>query len=917
MPEELFKLRPDRDLQCYFRRPSAVAALSGASETGFTVSGSWREQFDWAVVEWNRDNTFEHPLLRNLPDGDLRGLTLSYVESRNNCHAMDSDLFPFVDWPFLRIWATDANGERVYKVRLRQYAEPAVGTWSPASAEFVLESLPAPGEYVGIAWLSEHFTYQVLGADTATDVVQQIVLSVNAFSTYMAASQDGNKITLRYLGVSATPGVRETSADSRTGANGNRVAAYAYATGVTGSVWNQESAIFTGGVSPSAWRVTLPFDGLADDSLGVVPMDRVRKIRWTYAAAQQYGVFGRSEFDVRIDEWTVTGTKRGYRVASPESFRVEDNSKQVRYTGAWSEGRGNFSGGTIRSTTSDGASLQVSYEAQAPHELYLGSRLTFNGGSASVVIDGGAAVSISVLAAGDDTLARLPLGHLSTGVHQVTITFHGTPEHAFYFDFLEIAYATATLPTAIPRPTATLATDWDTDHSLALPAERSAWLIRQLGFQGRVNHYVGALVFYELHNPTGAHASRTITLSGTPPVNGIVSLLIGTRTGGVNTTIDHLIHPGSTPENIVQSFAFELNRGATALGATAAGNALIIWARSLGAAGDDFTATMVANLPGLSIDFGDGKFGGGADGLWLTDLAAAPRINRACRDWTRAFLTKCREYGLDAVSAFSTELQHGDTSLVAGIAQRYYGGTPVVVQTPATQTNFSPQSIAYWREVYRDAAQLHVEAGLQPYLQFGEVQWWYFAYGSEGMPFYDAYTKSTFTETYGRDMRLVLSPDDDPASFTQEVAHLANLIGAYTDAIMSFVKATYPTARFEVLYPTDVNQGRINKLVNYPAGAWTPSALECLKTEAFGTTASGDIDRIRDSVLEAFRRGFAPQASSHLVGIGDPMMPWMREATMAERLGQESVVLFALDQFCLVGYPLRSWAEPPTAVVTT
>ncbi|MCU1235005.1 MAG: hypothetical protein JWP63_2972, partial [Candidatus Solibacter sp.] len=30
MPEQLTKLRPDRDLQCYFERPSAVAALSGA-----------------------------------------------------------------------------------------------------------------------------------------------------------------------------------------------------------------------------------------------------------------------------------------------------------------------------------------------------------------------------------------------------------------------------------------------------------------------------------------------------------------------------------------------------------------------------------------------------------------------------------------------------------------------------------------------------------------------------------------------------------------------------------------------------------------------------------------------------------------------------------------------------------------------
>ena len=82
MAEQLTKLRPDRDLQCYFQEPTAAAALSQTSANGFTVSGSWRQQFDWAVLEWNRDNVFEHPALRNLPDGDLSGVHLSYQEVR-------------------------------------------------------------------------------------------------------------------------------------------------------------------------------------------------------------------------------------------------------------------------------------------------------------------------------------------------------------------------------------------------------------------------------------------------------------------------------------------------------------------------------------------------------------------------------------------------------------------------------------------------------------------------------------------------------------------------------------------------------------------------------------------------------------------------------------------------------------------
>ena len=67
MAETLEKLRPDRDLQCYFERPSAIAALHDAGPAGFKVSGTWRQQFDWVVIEWNRDNVIEHPCFETCP----------------------------------------------------------------------------------------------------------------------------------------------------------------------------------------------------------------------------------------------------------------------------------------------------------------------------------------------------------------------------------------------------------------------------------------------------------------------------------------------------------------------------------------------------------------------------------------------------------------------------------------------------------------------------------------------------------------------------------------------------------------------------------------------------------------------------------------------------------------------------------
>src|SRR5258708_34344238 len=124
MPETLNKLTPDRDLQCFFFRPSGIAALSAASSSGFTVSGTWRQQFDWAVIEWNRDNVYEHPAFRYLPDGDLSGLVLTYDETRENCIPMDSDLFPTADWPSLRGW----EGNDIYWVTLASHASAIKGS---------------------------------------------------------------------------------------------------------------------------------------------------------------------------------------------------------------------------------------------------------------------------------------------------------------------------------------------------------------------------------------------------------------------------------------------------------------------------------------------------------------------------------------------------------------------------------------------------------------------------------------------------------------------------------------------------------------------------------------------------------------------------------------------------------------------
>jgi len=212
--EILEKLRPDRDLQVYFERPSAIAAFSESSPSGFHVTGTWRQQFDWTVVEWNRDNVIEHPLFRNLPDGDLNGLQLSYEEVRTNCIQMDSDLYPTVDWPFLRIWTQNNGVEDFYKIGLRDHATAIQGSYVPASAEFELIGVTTPGDYVGISFLSEHYTYQLLSGDTLDSAAQAITDIVNTFSSTLSAARTGARITLFYVGEG------QTMESSTTGANG-------------------------------------------------------------------------------------------------------------------------------------------------------------------------------------------------------------------------------------------------------------------------------------------------------------------------------------------------------------------------------------------------------------------------------------------------------------------------------------------------------------------------------------------------------------------------------------------------------------------------------------------------------------------------------------------------------------------------
>ena len=151
-------------------------------------------------------------------------------------------------------------------------------------------------------------------------------------------------------------------------------------------------------------------------------------------------------------------------------------------------------------------------------------------------------------------------------------------------------------------------------------------------------------------------------------------------------------------------------------------------------------------------------------------------------------------------------------------------------------------------------------------------------------------------------MHVFANSSESPALYPDEAQFLPGLIGAFTDQIVTFVRQTRTNTRFETLYPPDVNDSPLNRAINLPA-QWTSTTLDCFKTENFTFTGLRNMVDAIASIQLPMELGFPQEKASHLIGIGDYTTPWLREVRAARAEGVESVVLFALDQFCLIGYP--------------
>lgn len=92
-------------------------------------------------------------------------------------------------------------------------------------------------------------------------------------------------------------------------------------------------------------------------------------------------------------------------------------------------------------------------------------------------------------------------------------------------------------------------------------------------------------------------------------------------------------------------------------------------------------------------------------------------------------------------------------------------------------------------------------------------------------------------------------------------------------------------------------------MVNLPAH-WGPANLDVFKTENFMYSGARDLNRAKASILLPLGKGFPRGRAAHLVGVQNSSEPWDWERRLAHGEQLESVVLFAFDQFSMIGYKL-------------
>jgi hypothetical protein len=192
------------------------------------------------------------------------------------------------------------------------------------------------------------------------------------------------------------------------------------------------------------------------------------------------------------------------------------------------------------------------------------------------------------------------------------------------------------------------------------------------------------------------------------------------------------------------------------------------------------------------------------------------------------------------------------------------------------------------------------------------------------MAYYDAATAAAAQTALGRSLYTFTCQDDDPSvNNGADVQFLAGQLKTHADAIRTAVLAQYPNAKFELLYPNDVNNpvcyagansvapqgGRLNAAVNLPAEWMTKasSGLDRFKVEALSWGNQYlNLDLANQAIVFALTApmGWDLADVAYLIPWNNGTCPWPAEFQSASTRGISLINLWAYDHLAMMSWPL-------------
>jgi hypothetical protein len=242
----------------------------------------------------------------------------------------------------------------------------------------------------------------------------------------------------------------------------------------------------------------------------------------------------------------------------------------------------------------------------------------------------------------------------------------------------------------------------------------------------------------------------------------------------------------------------------------------------------------------------------------------------------------------------------------------------------STHCTFNTAMREFQKKVYLQLANLQATAGLVPHLQFGEFLWWFFtnqtvANPAGGMAFYDAETAADALGALGRPLHVFRKPTDSPlVNGGADAVFVRNRLRDHIAALRAHVAAAHPGAKFELLYPYDVNHptpagihqlgGALNRFVNFPVEYETKlgSGLDTLKMEALDFGAwNRSLDLARTAIEFPLVLGWPKDSVRYLVPVFRAGGAWEKEYMEAKGQGIPVINFWAHDHVNLYNLNCR------------